>query len=373
MKIINISPNDRKNRHAFIQFPFDLYHNTPQWVPPLRMEMHKLFRPGYAFYQYGKAAFLLAVEDDGRVLGRLAVAENHRYNDFHDTKTAFFYYFETVNDSSVAKALFERGFEWARQQGMNRILGPKGLTVLDGFGMLVKGFEYQPAFGQPYNLDYYPALIAALGFTKVKIIFTGRLDCDVDWPEKFTRAARLVAKKVGFTAPELHTKQELRAVIDDFQMLYNESLAGSAGNPPLTDEDMSNMASQLLWIADPRLVKIIYKNDQPVGWILGYPDIGKALQKCQGRLFPLGWLQIMRESKRSNWIDFNGIGILEKYQRLGGTAILFEEIYKSVMEDDRYTYSEMLQLREENINILLETSNLPIEFHKVHRQFERSL
>lgn len=373
MDIIQITPRDRKNRQAFIQFPFDLYRHTPQWVPPIRMGMHKLFQPHYAFYQYGEAAFLLAKDDNGQVVGRLTVANNHRYNAFHGTNTAFFYYFESVDNPAVSQALFERGFDWARQQGLDHILGPKGLTVLDGFGMLVKGFEHQPAFGQPYNMDYYPAMIEALGFTKVKDIFTGRLDRSVQFPEKFTRAAQLVAKKVGFTAPELHTKKELQAVISDFQMLYNESLAGPAGNPPLTDEDMANMVSQLLWIADPRLVKIIYKNDQPVGWILSYPDIGKALQQCKGRLFPLGWLRVLWESKRSQWIDFNGIGIIEQYQRRGGTAILFDEIYKSIMEDERYNYGEMLQMREENINILLEAANLPIDFHKTHRQYERAL
>ena len=373
MKIIRIDQNERKHRRAFIQFPFDLYRATPQWVPPMRMEMQKLFRSDYAFYQYGEAAFLLALDDNGQVLGRLTVANNHRYNDFHKTKTAFFYYFETVNDQAVANALFERGFDWARQQGLNHVLGPKGLTVLDGFGMLVKGFEHQAAFGQPYNMDYYPAMIENLGFTKVKDIFTGRLDRDLQWPEKFTRAANLVTEKIGFTAPELHTKKDVREVIKDFQMLYNESLAGPAGNAPLTDEDMANMVSQLLWIADPRLVKIIYKNDRPVGWILGYPDIGRALQKCKGRLFPLGWLQILLESKHSKWIDFNGIGIIKEYQRLGGTAILYGEIYKSVMKDDRYEHGEMLQMREENINILLEASNLEIDFYKTHRQYERDL
>jgi hypothetical protein len=373
MKIIQFTPDDRQNRKAFIQFPFDLYRNTPQWVPPLRMEMRKLFKTDYAFYDYGEAAFLLAKDEDGKTLGRLVMANNHRYNDFHDTKTALFYYFECVNDQEVANGLFEAGFEWARSQGLNHVLGPKGLTVLDGFGMLVKGFDYQPAFGQPYNPSYYSDLIENLGFTKVKDIYTGRIDRSLVWPEKILKAARLVEKRVGFKAPELHSKQEVRAVIDDFMTLYNESLAGPAGNPPLTNEDMQNIASQILRIADPRLVKLIYKDEKPVGWMLGYPDIGRALQKCRGRLFPFGWLQILMESKRTHWIDLNGIGIIEEYQRLGGTAILYNEVYKSVMNYTQYDYAELLQMREENINVLLEAANLDIDFHKTHRQYEKEL
>lgn len=373
MHIIQINPADRRQRRDFIQFPFKLYQNTPEWVPPLRMSMREIFKPSYAFYSYGEAAFFLARDDKGETLGRLAVADNHRYNQFHKSKTALFYYFEAIDDQKVAEGLFNRGFEWARAKDLNHMLGPKGFTVLDGFGMLVKGFEFQPAFNQPYNPSYYPKLVENLGFTKVKDIYTGRLDESIVWPKKIRKAAKLVREKMGFSAPEIKTKKELRGVIEEFKRLYNDSLAVPAGNPPLTDEDMDTMVSQLLWIADPRLVKLIYKDGQAVGWILAYPDIGKALQKTKGRLFPFGWLQILIEKNRTKFVDLNGIGIIKKYQRLGGTAILFDEIYKSILETGQYKYGEFLQLREENINIRLETANLDIDFHKTHRLYEKDL
>jgi hypothetical protein len=373
MKIIQMPPRNHRSEKAFIDFPFKLYQETTQWVPPLRIEMRKIFNPKHPFYQYGDASFFLAVTDAGEVLGRLAVTSNNRYNEFHHTKTAFFYYFECINDLNIAQALFSRGFEWSHSQGLNHVLGPKGFTVLDGFGMLVKGFEHRPAFGQPYNPFYYPKLVEAMGFTKVKDVFSGWIDRNSEISEKIFRAAKIVQERMGFYAPMLTTKRELRKVIKDFKLLYNESLAVPAGNPPISDEDMDNMVRQLLWIADPRLVKLIYKDNQPVGWILAYPDIGTALQRINGRLFPFGWLHILRESKQTNWIDLNGIGIIEEYQRLGGTSILYSEVYKSVMDFDQYQYAELLQMREENTNIFLESENLDVNFHKIHRLYERHL
>jgi hypothetical protein len=373
MKIIQMPPRNRRHEKAFIDFPFKLYQNNTQWVPPLRMEMRKIFKPNYPFYQYGQASFFLAVTDAGEVLGRLAVASNDRYNEFHHTKTAFFYYFECINDLNIAQALFSRGFEWSHTLGLNHVLGPKGFTVLDGFGMLVKGFEHRPAFGQPYNPAYYPELIEAIGFTKVKDVFSGWIDRNSNISDKIFKAAEIVEKRMGFTAPMLNTKSELRKVINDFKLLYNDSLAVPAGNPPISDEDMDNMVRQLLWIADPRLVKLIYKDDRPVGWILAYPDVGAALQRIKGRLLPFGWLHILLESKKTNWFNLNGIGIIEEYQRLGGTAILFNEFYQSVMKFDQYQYAELLQMREENTNILLESENLDVNFHKTHRLYERNL
>ncbi len=374
MDIIQFEPKDRRNRRKFINFPFRLYKNDPNWVPPLRMDMRRIFnRKKYGFYSYGKAAFFLALDDQGEPLGRIALINNQRYNTFHNTKTAFFYYFETVKDPQVSAALFARGMAWARSQGLTHLLGPKGMTVLDGFGMLVKGFNYRPAFGQPYNPNYYPELMQGMGFSKVKDIFTGWIDRNSRFSEKILTAARIVERKMGFHVPRLTKKSELRQVIADFQSLYNESLAEPAGNPPLTDEDMNTMTSQLLWIADPRLVKIIYKEGKPIGWMLAYPDIGAALQRIRGRLFPFGWLQLLIEPRRTHWIDFNGIGIIEDYQRMGGTAVLFKEIFNSIQENPQYQYGELLQMREENLNILLETKNIGITFHKTHRLYEKDL
>jgi hypothetical protein len=105
----------------------------------------------FPFYQHSHASFFLAYESGTRPIGRLAVLDNQRYNEYNKTKTAFFYLFECENDPAAATALFNAGFEWARSRGLENIMGPKGFTPLDGFGLLVKGFEHRPAFGLPYN------------------------------------------------------------------------------------------------------------------------------------------------------------------------------------------------------------------------------
>lgn len=372
MKIVEIKPVDRRNINKFVDFPHQLYKDISQWVPPIRSDVRKIFKPGYAFYNYGDTAFFIACDEE-RVLGRLGVANNHRYNDFHKSKTGFFYYFDTIDDPNVVKSLFSRGFDWVKSQGLNHILGPKGLMVLDGFGMLVDGFKHQGVFGQPYNFSYYPKLIEALGFKKVKDVYTGYIDKNTLFPEKVLKAAGMVKKRFGFWSSTLKTKADLKEVMEEFKRLYNESLAKPSGNPPITDSDLNTMASQLLWIADPKLVKLIYKENEPVGWMMGYPDISNALQKANGHLLPFGWLRILIESKRTNRIILNGIGIVDDYQRLGGTAILFSELYKSVKDDDQYDSAELLQFREENIKILMETANFDIKFHKTHRLYEKYL
>ena len=128
----------------------------------------------YPFYRHSQAAFFLAHES-GRPVGRLAVMDNRLYNDYNRAKTAFFYLFECENDPAAAQGLFSAAFEWAKSRGLTEMLGLKGFTVLDGFGLLVKGFEHRPAFGLPYNPPYYIDLIESVGFAPVLPFTSERL------------------------------------------------------------------------------------------------------------------------------------------------------------------------------------------------------
>ena len=133
------------------------------------------------------------------------------------------------------------------------------------------------------------------------------------------------------------------------------------------------MANQILWFADPRLIKIVMKDEKPVGFLLAYPDISAALQKTKGRLFPFGWWTILRELRKTDWININGAGMLEEYRGLGGTAILYSEMFKSVAENPRYRHAEVVQVGLENDRMQRELENFGVDFCKLHRMYRKGL
>ena len=135
---------------------------------------------------------------------------------------------------------------------------------------------------------------------------------------------------------------------------------------------MKTMADQLLLFADPHLVKILMKDDQPIGFLLTYPDISAAIQRCRGRLFPFGWLGILLEPRRTDWLNVNGAAILEQYQGMGGTAVLFNELFKSVQES-RYHQAEVIQIEVKNVRMQNEMRNFGVDFYKMHRTYRREL
>jgi hypothetical protein len=149
-------------------------------------------------------------------------------------------------------------------------------------------------------------------------------------------------------------------------------IQGTIDNIPITDEEARSIANQLLWFADPRLIKVIVKAGVPVGFLFAYPDISTAVQRIKGRIFPFGWVDLLLEMKRTKWVNINGAGILEDYRGLGGTAILFSEMHKSITEG-RFKHAEIVQIGVENDKMHRELRELGIDFYKTHRMYQRNI
>jgi hypothetical protein len=371
MKILQISPSDRYRTQQFLDLPYKIYHHIPQWVPPLITDTKRIFDiRKNPFYQHSEAAFFMALSADGAAVGRLAVLNNRNYNQYNHEQVAFFYLFECVDDLGVSNGLFEAGFEWARKSGLSKILGPRGFSSLDGLGMLVSGFEHRPAFGIPYNPPYYPGLVEASGFTSHGDIVSGYLSASMQFPQKIHHISELVQKRRGLTIAHYHSRRDLRQLVTRLKELYNGMIEGTTDNMPITDEEAQAMADQLLWFADPRLIKVIMKDGDPVGFLFAYPDISAAVQRTRGRIFPLGWIDLLREMHRTKWVNINGTGILEDFRGLGGTAILFSEMQKSILEGG-FEHAEIVQIGIENEKMQRELRDLGIDFYKTHRVYQR--
>ena len=167
LTVTKIDTGAKSQVKRFIEIPFRLYRGHPQWVPPILVDIKAQMNPNkHPFYDHSEADFFIA-HRDGRDVGRIAALENRHFNEYHQTKQAQFYFFECEDDQEVANALFERAFEWTRERGLDTIVGPKGFGPLDGYGLLVEGFEHRQMMTMMnYNYPYYPKLLENIGFEK---------------------------------------------------------------------------------------------------------------------------------------------------------------------------------------------------------------
>ena len=373
MQVFEINPSAKQEIDRFLALPFRIYANSPHWVPPLEMNARRWFdRQRNPFYRHSQAAFFLATSDTGQAIGRLAILDNANHNQYHQSHTAFFYLFECEDNQEAAHGLFEAACEWARLRGLNLLVGPRGFSAMDGAGLLVEGFEHRPAFGIPYNPPYYRRLIEAEGFELQRDMLSGYLDRRIEFPERVHRLARKVAERRGLTISRFKSRRDLRRIVPQIRALYNGALADMPDNAPLTADEAQAIAQQMIWFADPSIIKIVSKEDEPVGFIFAYPDISAAVQRTRGRLFPFGWLDILFELRRTKWVNLNGAGIIAEQRGLGSTAILISEIAVDLL-NSRYDFADLVQIRADNDKMLREVSQFGVEFYKRHRLYRKGL
>ncbi len=380
ISIHEVNTARRREVNRFISLAFRLYRDTPQWVPPLlpdaRLQLNRRKNP---FYLRNDAAFFIA-EREGEDVGRICVMEPRYYNEYKGTAHAHFYLFECIDDPEVADALFNRAADWARARGLQVIRGPLGFMAGDGFGMLAHGFEHRPAVGLPYNFAYYPRLAEGWGFRLEERVYSGYLSLDEvrhSFPPRIIEVAEKVKQRYGFTARMFASKRELvRWAKPRLRELYNRSLTHIAGDPPLTPEELEVVASNLMLIADPRLIKVIVRQDDPdtaVGFLFCFNDISAGIQKARGRIFPLGWWHILRDFRRTEWVNLNGMGMLPEYQGFGGPAVLYAELYENVQRMTRFKHADVVQISEFNAKSLNEMRKFGVDFYKTHHIYRCSL
>src|SRR3954468_15170092 len=141
----------------FLNLAYSIYGDDPNWVAPLLMDVKKVFSDANPLFQHAEMQLWIA-RRNGRDVGRIAGIIERSHNEFHGERTAFFGFFECVDDPAVCASLFAAVSAWAREKGMTRILGPMNPTTNDECGLLVEGYDSPPVFMMTYNPRYYEAL-----------------------------------------------------------------------------------------------------------------------------------------------------------------------------------------------------------------------
>lgn len=372
--IQTLDRTNRKEVKDFINLPFELYKDNKYWVPPFISEMKDVLNPAkHPFYKHSVAEFFVAYEGD-KIVGRIAAMENIPFNEYHKTKKGSFYFFECIEDFEVAKQLFNAAIGWCKDRGLNLIVGPKGFSPFDGYGLVVEGYnERQMMTMMNYNPPYYVKFVEELGFEK----YVDFVSCYIDLtkfevPEKVTRVAERVVEKGTFEILNLESTQDAKDWALRIGHAYNKSFINNWEYYPITDEEIEFTLKSVLTVADPKLLKFILKNGEIVGFIFGFKDLSAALQRGKGKLTPWAIADILLENRRTRWLDMNGIGILPEYQGMGGAALMYHVMNK-VIHEYEFDHCEMSQVAESAVQMRKDLITLGGKPYKNHRVFQKAI
>ena len=375
LTIERIDTDNKPQVRRFVELPYRLYKDCPQWVPPLHVDAYMyLNRKKHPFHEHSDVDFFIAVRD-GREVGRIAAIENKPFNAYHKVKESNFFLFECENDPEAATALFDKVAEWSQARGLDTVIGPKGMGPLDGYGILVFGHEHRQTMTMlNYNFSYYQQLVEAQGFEKEVDFVSCFLPADkFHIPERVERITQRVMQRGGLQVKKFKNKKELVSWAPRIGIAYNNAFVNNWEYYPLTQREIDFVVDNIMTIADHRLIKIITHGEDVVGFLFAFHDVSAALQRAKGRLFPFGLLDILLELKRTNTVAVNGMGILPEFHGHGGNAMLYSEMGHTLLDFQQFVHVEMTQVAETTEQMRADLKNLNGVEYKNHRVYRRKV
>ena len=328
VEIRQINPT-RSNLKKFVEFQIKLYEGNPYFIPPLVSdEIATLDSKVNPAFDHCESAYFMAYRD-GKPVGRIAAMINKQVNEKENSRQARFGFVDFIDDAEVSKALFDTAEQWAKEKGMDNIVGPLGFTDLDNEGMLINGFEELGTMATIYNYPYYPEHIERLGYEKEVDWHEFLIEIPEQIPDKHKRIAEIVKKKfnlrvVKFTSRKALKEQYGQALFE----LINEAYDNLYGYSRLTKRQIDYYIKIYLGMLNLDLVTLIVDgDDQLVGVGISIQSMSRALQKSKGKMFPFGWWHLLKGLKGKNdRVDLLLVAVKPQYMGKGVNALLFTDL-----------------------------------------------
>ncbi|MDR0603599.1 MAG: hypothetical protein LBG80_04765, partial [Bacteroidales bacterium] len=324
-----IEVTNKKLEAEFYEIPARLYRSNSNWIRPLDIEIKQIFdHKKNKMFLHGKLCRWIAQDDNEKTVGRVAAFIDYDSLELNEQPTGGMGFFECINDTNAAFALFEQCKLWLKMNGMAAMDGPINFGSREKWwGLLVDGFT-EPSYGMNYHPPYYKELFEAYGFKNYFYQYSYLR------PVSRENLSPLFEEKAGRTArnPEYHfrhiNKRKLRREAEVFRNIYNKSWVNHRGIREMSDEDAVAVVKQLKPIIDPRLIIFLYHNDTPVGFFVQIPEINQIIKYLNGKFsffHKLKFLYLLKVKKICTRIMGLVFAIVPEYRGLGLEGALVME------------------------------------------------
>jgi len=363
----------KKDLKTFIQLPFTIHKDHKEWLPPLLSDEWKVFdkTKNHSFKHCD--TLLLLAEKEGLAVGRMMGIINHSYNLGHQEKNARFCFAETYDDAEVYDALIQAIENWARKNSMEKLVGPLGFSDKDPQGYLIEGFK-DPMTVMVTNCSF-PYMVKHSernGYQKKLDIFQYRSKLPNEVPEFYTKAAARVLER-GFKLIEFKKSKNIRPYVKPVFDLINEAYADIYGFAPLLDIEAKEFSERFLPLLNPNYIKLIKdEEDKLVAFVIAMPDISDGFRKANGKLFPFGFIHILRSFKKAHQLNLL-LGCVKNTRRNSGIdALLTVSLFASAKKGKLSILDSHLIL-EENTKMRALMERQDHQIYKKYRIYEKTL
>jgi GNAT superfamily N-acetyltransferase len=329
MKIIKV--NTKRQLTDFVKFPFDLYKNSKQWVPPIISEEINNFTQGVnPSLDDCDLNLFLAVEDN-LIIGRIAAIIN-----WHEVKTQKirkirFGWFDSVDDIKVTKALIDEVGKIGKKHQLGIIEGPIGFSNLDKVGVLTSGYDEISTMITWYNYPYYKDHFEKLNFSIGKEYLENKFEFDNIDTEYYSKMATIIKKRYSLKSISFNSTKKVLTYVDDMFYLFNITYSKLSSFVPINDKQIKYMKEKFISFINPEFIKFTLDSEgKLIGFAVIMPSFAKSLQKANGKLYPFGLFHLLHAKMFPKNVTLFLIGVHPDYQNKGVTAVLFDSLLKTL-------------------------------------------
>jgi GNAT superfamily N-acetyltransferase len=358
----------------FLDVAYAIYGDDPNWVAPLLLDAKKVLSPANPLFAHAEMQLWVA-RRAGRDVGRIAGILDRSHNEIHRERTAFFGFFESVDDAAISARLFDAVAAWARGKGMIRLLGPMNPTANDECGLLVAGFDARPVFMMTYNPRYYVPLLEAAGCTKAKDLLAYAFDIANGPKDRLGRFARKFRQREPDIVISPIRKGNLAAQLAKIKAVYNQAWADNWGFVPMTEPEIDFMAERLKPLLTEGLAFVAETPQGPAGFLLAIPDFNEALQPLRGRFFSPGLLRALPYfigGKTPRYLRCVTLGVVRRFRGRGIEAAMLTEALDASLRLG-FQRGEASWILEDNTAVQRVIALFGGEVYKTYRVYERAI
>jgi len=358
----------------FVDFQFQLYKGSSNWVPPMKVdEVKSLQTSTNPAFKFCDAKFWLAF-DGNKCVGRIGAIINKPYIEKVGKKIGRISRLEFIEDKNVLSELLATAENWLKEQGMTEVHGPLGFSNLDTQGMLIEGFDHLQSIASVYHHSYYKDMIESFGYEKEIDWLEFRLTIGETAVNKAGRGAKLIAKRYGIDVMHFTKTSELLPYTNTIFQILNDSFDDLPFVTKFSDEMIAYYREKYIKLLNPEFVKLVKMKDEIIGFVIGLPSLSKAMKKAGGKLFPFGFWYILqaRAAKNNDTMDQMLTGVKTEHQATGAAVILMAEL-QNVMISKGMKYIETTGIFETNTSAISNWKNYEHIQHKRRRCFVKKL
>lgn len=375
VKLIMIQEvNSKSDLRKFIHLPAAIHKNHPNWVPPIYMDEWEFFNPKKNKSFQSCDTILLLAYRDKEVVGRIMGIVHRKYNEKHQENHARFAFFETWNDEEVATALIVAVENWAREKGMDRLIGPLAFSDKDPQGLLIEGFDEPSVIASNCNFPYQVELLKKNEYTKEVDLVVYQIKIPNPIPEFYLKIQeRAIRLNHGLHVLEFTSRRKVKPYIHPVLRLLNSTFTEIVGFIPFTEAEMDDFANRYLFLINPRFIKVVVNwQNEVVAFVIGMSHIGEGIQKAKGYLFPFGIFRIFVAARKSKQLNLLLGGIDPVYRGKGLDVMMGVKMLESAIEQGKTVIDSHLEL-EYNTKVRAEMEKMGGLVYKRFRVFGKNL